>query len=275
MRLLQRQHSTAPAGEQPTRVSIVIPVYNESRRIAATIEQVASFLESTTLEAEVIVADDGSTDDTREITSRKLAELPNARLLELPHGGKAHAVLAGLSEASGDIVGFMDADLATPLPNLLSALDSIADGADIVIGSREGTGSRRIGEPEYRHVMGRIFNWIVRTTLLPGIDDTQCGFKFGRREAWARILPQVRLYRDPGEVKQPRVTAFDVELLYIARRLGLRIDVLPVTWSYGTSSKVNPIRDTLQNLRDVAQVWLNGRRDLYDAAPSESTTGSP
>jgi hypothetical protein len=184
-------------------------------------------------------------------------------------------VLTGLDAATGDIAGFMDADLATPLPNLLTAIDRLGSGADVVIGSREGAGSRRIGEPGYRHVMGRIFNWLVRAALLPGIDDTQCGFKFARRESWARILPLVRLYREQGEVKQPRVTAFDVELLYIARTLGLRIDVVPVTWSYGVSSKVNPVRDTLQNLRDVLQVWVNGRRGLYDAPTRVIASDSP
>lgn len=267
---MQRQPTSASTGEQITRVSIVIPVYNESRRIAATIESLAAFLSDAPFAAEVIIADDGSTDDSRDIVDRMLPAHPCVRLLNLPHGGKARAVLAGLEAATGDIAGFMDADLATPLPNLLTAVDCIGVGADIVIGSREGLGSRRIGEPEYRHVMGRIFNWLVRAALLPDIDDTQCGFKFARRESWSRILPLVLLYREPGEVKQPRVTAFDVELLYIARSLGLRIDVVPVTWSYGASSKVNPIRDTLQNLKDVFQVWLNGRRGLYGGS---STVG--
>jgi glycosyltransferase involved in cell wall biosynthesis len=267
---LQRQPSSAFTGETPTRVSIVIPVYNESRRIAGTVEALAAFLVDAPFDTEVIIADDGSTDDTREIATRMLPALPCARVLGLPHGGKARAVLAGLADASGDIVGFMDADLATPLPTLYTAIERIRAGADVVIGSREGSGSRRIGEPEYRHVMGRIFNGLVRAALLPGIDDTQCGFKFARREAWAATLPLVRLYREAAEVRQPRVTAFDVELLYIARKLGLRIDVVPVTWSYGSSSKVNPIRDTLQNLRDVLQVWLNGRRGLYDTAPGDA-----
>lgn len=272
---MQRQSPPASTGEQSTRVSIVIPVYNESRRIAATLDSLAAFLRDAPFDAEVIVADDGSTDDTRGIAAGLLPTFPCARLLELRHGGKARAVLAGLVEADGDIVGFMDADLATPLATLLAAVDRIDDGADVVIGSREGAGSNRIGEPEYRHVMGRVFNWIVRTALLPGIDDTQCGFKFARREVWERTLPLARLYRDAAEVTQPRVTAFDVELLYIARKLGLRIDVLPVTWSYGSSSKVNPVRDTLQNVRDVIQVWLNGRRGMYDAESPDMTPDRP
>jgi glycosyltransferase involved in cell wall biosynthesis len=273
--LLQRQHPPAFTGKQPPGVSIVIPVYNESQRIAATLDAVAAFLDDAPFDAEVIVADDGSTDATRAIAAETLPRLPCGRLLELPHGGKARAVLAGLAEARGDIVGFMDADLATPLATMLAAVERIADGADVVIGSREGAGSRRIGEPEYRHLMGRVFNGIVRLALLPGIHDTQCGFKFATRASWRRILPLSRLYRGAAEVTQPRVTAFDVELLYIARSLGLRIDVLPVTWSYGTSSKVNPIRDTLQNLWDVAQVWLHGRRGLYEPGPNDPAVERP
>lgn len=254
-------------GQRPC-VSIVIPVYNESHRIGLTLARLATFLNDADMTAEVIVADDGSTDATRDLVRTSTAPLTELRLLELPHGGKARAVLAGLREASGGIVGFMDADLATPLPTLGIATERIGGGADVVIGSREGDGSHRIGEPEYRHMMGRVFNGLVRLLLLPGIDDTQCGFKFMTRDARDRVLPLVRLYQDDAPVSQPRVTAFDVELLYIARELGLDIDVVPVTWSYGTSSKVNPVRDTLQNLRDVIQVWLNGRRGLYRHQPA-------
>jgi glycosyltransferase involved in cell wall biosynthesis len=246
-------------------VSIVIPVYNESERIGPTLERLAAYLEETGTRAEVIVADDGSTDATVALVQAEAARFHDLRVIELRHGGKARAVLAGLRAATGTIVGFMDADLATPLPTLTTAVDRISGGSDVVIGSREGDGSHRVGEPEYRHMMGRVFNGIVRLLLLPGIDDTQCGFKFMTRAARDRLLPLVRLYQDDAVVSQPRVTAFDVELLYIARELGLSIEVLPVTWSYGTSSKVSPVRDTLQNLRDVIQVWLNGRRGLYSA----------
>lgn len=249
-----------------TGVSIIIPVYNESDRIGATLVELAHYLNQRDFPAEVIVVDDGSSDDTRAIAHQYAESFAHFRVLELPHGGKARAVLSGLESASMPFIGFMDADLATPLDTLDNAISRLQDGADIAIGSREGHGSSRIGEPEYRHVMGRLFNALVRTLLLPGIDDTQCGFKFMTRSAAGSILPRVQLYRDQEEVTQPRVTAFDVELLYIARSLGMSIDIIPVTWSYGTSSKVNPIRDTLQNLRDVLQVWLNGKRGRYDTA---------
>ena len=257
------QHTPASDGEHLTGVSIVIPVYNESERIARSLDVLADFIDSSFLVAEVIVTDDGSTDDTRALVESRAVRFRDLRLLTLPHGGKARAVLAGLAEATQPIIGFMDADLATPLPNLNIALERLASGADVAIGSREGAGSSRIGEPGYRHVMGRVFNGLVRGLLLPGVHDTQCGFKFMTRDARDRILPLVRLYRGDAVVTSPRVTAFDVELLYIARQLGMCVALLPVTWEYGTSSKVNPFRDTLQNLRDVLQVWINGRRGLY------------
>ncbi|HEV2127269.1 MAG TPA: dolichyl-phosphate beta-glucosyltransferase [Thermomicrobiales bacterium] len=265
------ESTTTPSSGTPSLpgVSIVIPVYNESERIGSTLEQLAEFLRAAPFRAEVIIADDGSTDDTRGIAARHAGSYPHFHLLTLPHGGKARAVLAGLRVATQPIVGFMDADLATPLPTLVEAVELIQGGADVAIGSREGEGSRRIGEPEYRHIMGRLFNRLVRLLILPGIHDTQCGFKFMTSEAATEILSRVQLYRNSEEVSHPRVTAFDVELLFIARQLGLAIAVIPVTWSYGTSSKVSPLRDTLQNLRDVVQVWLNGRRGLYagDATP--------
>jgi dolichyl-phosphate beta-glucosyltransferase len=264
---LEPRSTLASGPRDVSGVSIVIPVYNESERIGQSLETLAAFLAAAPFPAEVIVADDGSTDDTLAFVEHHASRFGNLRVLALPHGGKARAVLAGLDVASHPILGFMDADLATPLANLNDAVALLHDGSDVVIGSREGSGSRRIGEPVYRHVMGRMFNALVRLLLLPGIHDTQCGFKFMTRTSARAILHRVQLYQDDAKVTQPRVTAFDVELLYIARQLGLGIDVIPVTWSYGTSSKVNPVRDTLQNLRDVLQVWLNGRRGLYRVAP--------
>jgi hypothetical protein len=127
-----------------------------------------------------------------------------------------------------------------------------------------GVGADRVGEPEYRHIMGRIFNGLVRFLLLPGIEDSQCGFKFFSRSAIEDILPRQRLYRNAGELSIPRVTAFDVELLFIARQHGYKIAVIPVTWQYGSHSKVNPITDTFQNLKDIISVRINGWRGRYD-----------
>lgn len=263
-RLLGSQTDLETESTSPPPVSIVIPVYNEARRIQSTLHEVAAWLHGTGGGAEVVIVDDGSTDATAQLVHELQPEMPFLRMLSLPHGGKARAVLAGLRDATGDIVGFMDADLATPLDTLLRTLEALAGDADLVIASREGGGSNRIGEPWHRHAMGRVFNGLVRWTLLPEIQDSQCGFKFMTRSARDLILQRVRLYTSDQTVSQPRVTAFDVELLYIARILGMNMTVIPVVWQYGDHSKVNPLRDTLQNLEDVLKVWLNGKRGLYD-----------
>jgi hypothetical protein len=180
------------------------------------------------------------------------------------HLGKANAVLAGLQETQGAYAGFCDVDLATPLATWDECNRAFERGADVAIASREGRGAIRVGEPWYRHVMGRAFNVMIRVLLLPRIDDTQCGFKFFSRNALDDILPRCQLYRDAEVVVRPRVTAFDVELLYIARRLHLEIAVIPITWTYGEHTKVNPLTDTIQNLGDVLRVRWNGWRGKYD-----------
>lgn len=244
-------------------MSIVIPVYNESERIGNTLEQLAAYLTDAEFHSEVIIVDDGSSDDTATLVASHANRFENLQLLQLNHGGKARAVLAGLGNATGDIVGFMDADLATPLWNLTFVLTHIGASADLVIGSREEPDSIRIGEPGYRHLMGRVFNFIVRLLLLPELHDSQCGFKFMTDTARDQILPSIQLYANDEELTMPRVTAFDVELLFIARQRGLKIDVIPVEWSYGTHSKVNPLRDTFHNVWDVLRVWINGKRGRY------------
>lgn len=133
----------------------------------------------------------------------------------------------------------------------------------MAIASREGIGSIRVDEPWYRHVMGRVFNGLVQLLLLPGIDDTQCGFKVFSRDALDDILPRQVLYANAEEVRTPRVTAFDVELLYIARKHDHEIAVIPITWHYGSHSKVNPVIDTIHNVIDVLRVKWNSVRGRY------------
>ena len=245
-------------------LSVVIPAYNEEHRIGASLRAAWAFLEKQPYRAEIILADDGSTDATAEHVETARLEIPAIRLLRLAHGGKASAIRRGMQAARGDVIAFMDADLATPVEYLELFLDRIEDGADVVIGSREGAGAHRVGEPIYRHLMGRVFNRLVQLLLLPGIHDTQCGFKVFRSDAAREILRRAKLYADAEEITGARVTAFDVELLVIARCLELRIDEAPVVWTYGTHSKVNPIRDTLQNLRDTLTVAWTKARGGYD-----------
>ncbi len=213
---------------------------------------------------DVIIVDDGSSDDTFAIATARASRHSHLTVMREDHLGKANAVLAGLAAARGAYAGFCDVDLATPLSTWDRCAAAFEGGADVAIASREGAGAIRVGEPWYRHAMGRAFNGLIRLLLLPGIHDTQCGFKFFTREALATILPRCQLYRDATVVQRPRVTAFDVELLAIARRHHLDIAVIPITWTYGEHTKVNPLTDTLQNLRDVLEVRWHGWRGRYD-----------
>ncbi len=245
-------------------LSVVIPVYNEEDRIGPCLAEVGTWVSTHPYRIEVILVDDGSTDRTVE-TARSIAGIcPNLTIIEARHLGKANAVIAGLEASTGAFAGFCDVDLATPLSTWDACHTALSTGAGVAIASREGLDATRVGEPGYRHVMGRAFNLVIRALLLPGIHDTQCGFKFFTRDALDSILPRCRLYRHASEVSRPRVTAFDVELLTIARRQGFRIAVMPVTWQYGEHTKVNPVTDTLQNLGDVLKVRWNAWRGQYD-----------
>ncbi len=244
-------------------ISLVIPAYNESARVGSTLDSTVAFLRSWGAAFEVLLVDDGSDDGTAAIARNRADALPELRVISIEHGGKAAALRAGLIAAENEIVGFSDADLATPLTYLEELADVIAAGSDVAIGSREGAGSRRVGEPVIRHVMGRVFNLIVQTLLLPGLQDTQCGFKLFRREAIQSILARTKLYADGAQVRGPRVTAFDVELLVIAQRLGFKITPVSVVWTYGAQSKVQPGFDTWHNLRDVLKVRFNVWRGTY------------
>lgn len=246
-------------------LSLVIPAYNESARIRQTLQTAWDYLQQQPYPTELLLVDDGSTDQTGAIADLFAAEHPGVHVLSIPHGGKAAALRAGMTAATGALIAFSDADLATPLRYLDEFRQATQNGDDIVIGSREGQGAVRIDEPVYRHFMGRVFNLLVRILLLPEIQDTQCGFKLFRREAVHDILARARLYQSTGTaVRGPRVTAFDVELLVVGRRLGYRIRAVPVAWTYGTQSKVNPVRDTLNNVADVIRVKWNDLRGRYD-----------
>jgi glycosyltransferase involved in cell wall biosynthesis len=245
-------------------LSLIIPAYNEATRIAGTIREAVAWLIGQSFDTELIVVDDGSDDATADLADRALSQLGRGRVVRIPHAGKAAAVRAGMLAATCEQIAFSDADLATPLSYLAELRAALAGGCDIAIGSREGAGARRLGEPSYRHLMGRVFNGLVRLLLVPGVHDTQCGFKLFRAEVARDLLLRSRLYREGGQViSGPRVTAFDVELLTIARLNGYRICPIPVVWRYGEGSKVRPARDTWHNVRDVLQVWIAAKRGRY------------
>ncbi len=250
--------------QAPPSLSLVIPAYNERARIEATVREAVAWLRDQPFSSELIVVDDGSDDATAEIAQGAMTGFDAGRVIRISHGGKAVAVRVGMQAGRCEQIGFSDADLATPLVFFNDLRAALASGHDVAIGSREGRGARRIGEPFYRHVMGRVFNGLVRALLVPGVHDTQCGFKLFRAEVARDLVRRSRLYPEgAAPVEGPRVTAFDVELLAIARMQGYRIASVPVVWTYGDGSKVRPAHDTWHNMRDVLSVWIGTKRGNY------------
>lgn len=246
-------------------VSVVIPAYNEERRLSDTLEQVLAYLQKQDYLWEVIVVDDGSEDRTAEIAEGFAAQHPTVRVIRNPHRGKGYTVRTGMLASQGEYILFSDADLATPIEEWEKLLVYLERGYDVAIGSREGIGAVRYGEPWYRHLIGRAFNLLVRLVAVGGFQDTQCGFKAFRHQAAKDLFSSLRLYgEDAPEIKGGAVTAFDVELLFLALKKGYKVKEVPVIWRYGKHSKVSPLRDSIHMFRDVLAVRLNDWRGVYD-----------
>lgn len=261
------EHAPRPRGAPTTpALSLVIPAYDEAARIGETFARIDAWQASPPCAPlEVVLVDDGSGDDTLARFHAFARERPWVRVLANPHRGKAFAVRSGVLAARGDLILFSDADLSAPLTEARHLIRALHAGADVAIGSRELPGSRRKDEPWYRHALGRGFNWIVQAALVPGVRDTQCGFKLFRREAAQAIFQRMQRYgADAPEIEGPMVTAFDVEVLYVARRLGLTLAEVPVQWAHAGESKVNPLLDSGRMARDVALVRLEAWRGAYD-----------
>jgi dolichyl-phosphate beta-glucosyltransferase len=234
-------------------LSLVIPAYNEESRLPATLTRISEALELRGEPYEVLVVVNGSTDRTEDVVKQAAQSDSNIRLIVTPQAGKGRAVRIGVGEARGDRIVFADADLSTPIEEVVGLADQLDERHQIVIASREGTGAHRVGEPYVRHLMGRVFNLLVQALAVRGIQDTQCGFKAFTRECAHAVFRRQRIIG----------FGFDVEVLFVARRLGYGIKEVPVTWEYAASSRVDPIRDTLRMFRDVLAVRLNDLRGLY------------
>ena len=254
--------STRPTLVDEPFLSVVIPAYNEERRILNTLEQVTSYLAAQAYSWTVLVADDGSTDGTATLVSRFASEQPQVSLLSLVHRGKGWAVRSGMLHIRAAHRFLCDADLSMPIEQLERFLPPQLTGCDIAIGSREAPGARRFDEPRRRHLMGRLFNDMTRTLAVHGISDTQCGFKCFRGHT-ADLL--FSLQRVPG-------FGFDVEVLFVAQRMGLRMVEVPIDWYYRAESKVRPLRDGLAMSRDILKVRWNAWRGKYGRLKTISDT---
>ncbi|MEN6556308.1 MAG: dolichyl-phosphate beta-glucosyltransferase [Anaerolineaceae bacterium] len=238
-------------------LSIIIPAHNEALRLPAALEHAQAFVRAQSYPCEVLVVENASRDDTAAIATSWQERLPELRVLRLAKPGKGNAVKVGMLAARGACRYMADTDLSVPLEEIPRFLDAMQAGVQVAIGSREAPGARRIGEPFYRHWSGRFFNLLVRWWVVPGIQDTQCGFKCFSAEAAEALFP---LQTMDG-------WSFDVEVLAAAQQNGYSIQEVPVTWTYGTGSRIQPLRDAYALVRELWQIRANARRGAYRARP--------
>jgi dolichyl-phosphate beta-glucosyltransferase len=242
--------------------SVVVPAYNEAARIGSTVERISRYFEKSGVSCEILVVDDGSADETAEIARAK-----NAGVVVLDKNrGKGAAVRAGVLASRGTAILFTDADLSTPIEQFRPFWEKLLEGYDVVIGSRAIAGARvEIRQPWYRETMGKCFNWILRRVLPIEFRDSQCGFKLFRAEQARRLFEAARI---DG-------FAFDAEVLFLAARFGYRVAEMPVPWFNALPSRVDPLRHSLQMLRDLLRIRLFDFRGVYlqDPAPLNAFAG--
>ncbi len=238
-------------------LSIVIPAHNEETRLPQTLEQVFAFLKSQAYSAEVLVVENGSSDHTYEVAEQFARLHPSLRVLRETARGKGLAVRRGMLEAKGEYRFMCDADLSMSIDQVNHFLPPATTGVDIAIGSREAAGAVRFDEPLYRHLGGRVINLTIRLLILPGLQDTQCGFKCFTAAAAEQVFKMQTLAG----------WSFDIELLYLARRLGLSVREIPIHWRFNAETKLSAVQDALRMVRDIFIIHRNALRGRYDLNP--------
>lgn len=237
-------------------LSIIIPAYNEEKRLPDTLETIFNYCNARRLQFEIIVVNDGSRDATRDVVLKKAARLGRITLLDTAgNRGKGFSVRgAAILEAEGREILFTDADLSTPIEEYEKLREALARGADIAIASRDIRGAQvERHQPWYREMMGKIFNQLMKLIVGLPFHDTQCGFKLFSREAARAVFPRLALDR----------FAFDVEILWVARKLGLETAEIPVRWVNSLQSRVNPLRDSSHMLLDLFRIRWNDLTKKY------------
>ncbi len=242
----------------PPQYSIIIPAYNESARIVSALGRVLACVDACGWDAEVLVINDGSTDDTAELVAEFMRLNPRLHLINnAGNRGKGFSVRNGLLQAAGAVVLFTDADLSAPMEEANRLFAAIDAGADVAIGSRWLDRNRQtLHQPLYRRFFGRCYNGLTRSVMGLPFKDTQCGFKAFRREA-AQVIFRLQTIERWG---------FDPEILFIARKLHFRVVEVPVTWGHDERSRLSYLRDGTQMLREMAEIRANSLRGRYDKA---------
>jgi dolichyl-phosphate beta-glucosyltransferase len=235
--------------------SFIIPAYNEGERLGTSLPKVLDYVRQQQLPSEIIVVNDGSTDNTAEIVGRFASVHPDVRLLDNPgNRGKGYSVRSGMLHARGDVMLFTDADLSSPVYEAEKLFAAIEQGADVAIGSRWLRADLQTErQPWYRQLYGRLFNLALRVTLGLNFRDTQCGFKAFTREAAQTVFTRQRVER----------WGFDPELLFLANKFKLRTTEVPVEWAHDHRSKISPLRDGIRMGLEMLAVRWNDLRGLY------------
>jgi len=238
--------------------SIIIPAYNESARLPASLDAIQAFVSERQLRAEILVVNDGSTDNTAEVVRQYAGANRAVRLLENPgNRGKGYSVRNGMMSAAGDVLLFTDADLSSPITEAPKLFAALQQGADIAIGSRwldSDTQTQR--QPFYRQILGRLFNFSLQAILGLHYKDTQCGFKAFTRSAARQLFPFQRV----------DTWGFDPELLFIAKKFGLKTVEVPVEWAHEHGSKLRVVRDGIAMLGQMMSIRWNDLSGRYDRA---------
>lgn len=249
-------------------LSIIIPAHNEEKRLPETLQQVCSFLQAQPYSSEILVIDNASRDETFRLAqefsahfNERASRQSERRLLEMrvlhePRRGKGLAVRIGMLSARGEQRFMCDADLSMPIEEAYRFFPPALEGVDIAIASREAPGAVRYNEPFYRHLVGRVFNTLIRLLALPSLQDTQCGFKCFRGPVAEDLFRR----------QVVSGWSFDVEVLYLARKRGYRIVEVPIPWYYNPNTKISILRDSLRMALDILTVRWNDLRGRYERA---------
>jgi glycosyltransferase involved in cell wall biosynthesis len=235
-------------------LSLIIPAHNEEARLPDTLRQVLAFLSAQPYSYEVLVVENASLDHTYQVAQAFAAQHPQLQVVQCPKRGKGEAVRQGMLTARGEYRFMCDADLSMPISEITRFLPPVLNDVDIAIASREAPGAVRYNEPYYRHLIGRVYNNLTRLLTLPGLQDTQCGFKCFR----GAVVDELFARQTLGG------WSFDVEILFIAQRRGLRIAEVPISWTYTPGSKVSVIKSAVRVVLELLTIRLNGWRGVYD-----------
>lgn len=243
------------------KLSVVIPSYNEEKNLKrGVLDEVGDYLEGQRFTFEVIIVDDGSSDQSVELIRKYIVKNEKFKLIQNSHGGKADAVMTGMLKASGEIILFTDMDQATPITQIEKFMPEFEEGADIVIGSRSG----RAGAPLIRKLSAWGFSVLRRIILGLPFEDTQCGFKAFSRVSVDKIIPKIKSEWGVVHFKGGAVNAgFDVELLYLAKKYSFKIAEVPVEWKYVDTERVQVVKDALAAIYDMLRIRCNDLLGKY------------